>query len=880
MKDIYTFVMERSRLTEAHKAILLEKRGFGDKIVQSAKLFSGGPHNQHLEVELLEKFSEQDLLSSSVFVFDERQKKSVLNPILLSETNTIEGKTVDGIIIPYLDAEDRAYVLRPHKLGLKGVPAEVYQEKNLKSEPGEIIITEGEFKALAGMSMGIPTIAIPGISSFSETKFPQLLEFLKLKKVKQIVIIFDNEVKDDPNIIHRFKDNPTDRHDTEFYAYYMATKLEESGFETRIGTLPDKWREDGKIDIDGALKQGRGRGDLLKVMFDAMPRNEYLRELPSEAKNAVLRKRAQKRMRGNIKKEFNRYMAHRVRGKSSWDEPISNFVIRVVATHETPDGIRRELEFVNEFSERSSAFTINAESMSSVDKFRSFCLNRGNFSWKGNLDDLMTIWESNFLMMDEGRYIVEADHVGWVEHMKVWLFGNVAITLDGEEKRPDKNGVIWLEKKGIKTTALSVTTGKASIEEGVPYLNLGAKVDMQEVLKKLSESIGPEEAAVALGWVSAVPFMEDVFAYCGSFPFLFVTGQTTSGKSTVAEWLMRFFGVDGGGKALSQTTSVAIQRLLGYYSCLPTFLDEYRNSKEIIPKTGFLRNVYNRQSSGKGVKAEFGLREAKVRGTLIVAGEETPRDPALLSRFIPIFVSRSKRTVNDYNWFQANKGKFSAHLYDILKRRKELGPIFVRTFKEWQDKFVAKGIEDRLALNYATVVAGYAVAFGTSDVKFADWLVKETATIQEEQREERAISVFLDDLLSLKSRKLIDEHYWETDNGHAYIYFHGLHQIWAEAHKKSSADDAFKPQSLRAYFREEPGFEEINVLKKIKGEPRRCLKFNLRGCSQRIKILVDQYHDGEDGDLMIGRDMEVENVPFEVPPLPPAAAGERQPGDE
>ena len=868
MKEIYTFIMEKGVLIDAHKADLLSRRGFGDKIVANARLFSGGPHNLPLEAELAASFKEQDLLSSSVFIFDEKQRKAVMNPILLNETNSIKGKDVPCIIIPYLDREDRAYLLRPHKLGLKSIPCEIYQEKNLTDEPGEIIITEGEFKALAGIALGIPTIAVPGIQSFSESKFPQLVDFLKGKKVKSIVVIFDNEVKDDPNIPARYKENPVDRHDTEFYAYYMATKLEESGFETRIGVLPDKWREDGKIDIDGALKAGKGRGDLMKVMYDAMPRNDYLRELPTEAKQMVLRKRAQKRARGNIKKEFNRYVAHRQRGKSSWEEPVSNFVMKVVATHETPDGIKRELEFVNEFGTRSSSFTIDSNAMSSVDKFRAFCLNKGDFSWKGNLDDLMTIWESEFLMQDEGRYIVEADHVGWIESEKVWLFGNVAINAAGEEKRPDKNGIIWLSKKGIKTTALSMTTGKSSIEEGVPYLNVMAKVDMREVLGKLSESIGREEASVALGWVSAVPFMEDIFAYCGSFPFLFVTGQTTSGKSTIAEWLMRFFGIDGGGKALSQTTSVAIQRLLAYYSCLPTFLDEYRNSKEIIPKTGFLRNVYNRQSSGKGVKAEFGLREAKVRGTLIVAGEETPSDPALLSRFIPIFVSRAKRTVNNYNWFQSNKGKFSAHLYDILKRRNELGPVFAGVFKDWQDRFVAKGIEDRLALNYATIVAGYAIVYGAGDVGFADWLIKETAIIQAEQKEERAISIFLDDLLALKSRKLVTEAYWESNNLRAYIYFHGLHQIWAEQFKKTRGSEAFKETSIRAYFREEPGFIEMNFLKKIKGQACRCLVFDLKKCSQQIKILVDQYVDGEDGEL------------FESPDIGMVRAGEREAGED
>jgi len=839
LKEIYKFLTDRGKLLDSHRNELREKRGFGDKHVLEYRFFSGGSYLAEFESDMLKEFKEMDLLASSTFIFDPKQNRIVINPVLLNENNTVDGKSVSGIIIPYVNRNDEVYSIRPHKLWLKSVTAEIYQGANLKGDPEEIVITEGEFKAVAGCIFGIPTVAIPGIQTFSETKYPQLIDFLKIHGTKRIVIMFDNEVKNDPNIPSKFKTDPSKRYDTQFYAYYMASKLEQSGFGVRIATLPDSWREDGKIDIDGALQQGRLAGEVKRLVYDAVLRNDYLRELDTEAKQVVLRKRAQKTNRGNIKREFNRYVATR-RGKAGaeWDETISDFVMKIVATHDTPDGIKREIMFVSEFGERSKTFSIGADAMSSSDKFRSFCFDKGNFTWRGNLNDLLTIWQSEFLMMDEGRYILESDHVGWIESMKIWLFGNVAIDREGKEIRPDADGIFWMDKKGVKVSALSITTGKSSIAEGVPYLNMSTKIDMNEVLKKLGDTIGKEEAAVALGWVSAVPFMEDVFAQYGSFPFLFVTGQMTSGKSTIAEWLMRFFGIDAGGKSMSQTTSVGIQRILAYYSAMPVYLDEYRNTKDIISKNGFLRNVYNRQSSGKGVKADFGIREAKVRGTVILAGEETPKDPALLSRFIPIFVSRPKRIENHYNWFQANKGKFSSHLYDLIKRRQALGPVFAEAFVKWQKSFISQGIEDRLAVNYATVAAGYTVAFGDTDLNFGGWLLKETQIVQSEQREERAIAVFFEDVISLKSRKLLEGSYWAISGNRAYIYFHGIHQIWSEKYRQARGEEAFKEQSIRAYLKEEPGYIEMNYLKKLNGEARRCVVFDLTKCSRDIQILV------------------------------------------
>ena len=841
MKEIYSFLLERGKLLDAHKLELITKRAFGDKIIADQRFFSGGHYLAEFEEEMAAKFKEQELLTSGVFIYDQNRVR--MNPMLFREVNLVDKKEVSNIIIPYLDREGMAYCLRPHKLGFKGVPSEIFQERNLIGDPGEIILTEGEFKAVAGMAMGIPTISIPGIASFSDMHYGKLVDFLKKGGVKKIVVIFDNEVKDDPNIPGRYKQNPKERHDTEFYAYYMATRLEESGFEVTIGVLPDAWRVDGKIDIDGAMKLGKIGGDLSRVMYDSQPRNDYLRDLPKDAKEVVLRKRAQKNTKGHIKKEFNRYVATRQRGKSVWQEPISNFVMKIVATHDTAEGIRREIEFINEFGKRSGSFSIPGDSMASPDKFRKFCFDRGDFSWKGTIDDLMNIWESEFLMMDEGRYIVETDQIGWVDSEKCWVFGNIAIWHDKETNEsktltPDENGVFWLEKRGIKPSPLLISSGKNSMAGGIPQLYKGAGPSAEEIRDKLAEAVGNEEARVIMGWVVSVAFMEEVFAYYSSFPFLFVTGRWQSGKSTVAQWIMKFFGIEQEGMSISQTTPVAIQRSLAYYSSLPVFLDEFRNTKEVTIKNGFLRNAYNRQSAGKGVRESFGLREAKVRGTLVIAGEETPKDGALLTRCIPIFVSRARRTKDNYKWFVTNKLRLSAFWLDILKRKPELSKKYVESFNEWKDTFSKDGRDDRVAINYATVVAGYAAVFGESDLDFAGWLMKETDSMQIEFREEQAISVFLDDLMAMKTRKLINDDYWVVDRDKIYIYFHGLHNVWSQEYRKTRGEEAFKEGSIRAYLREEAGYIENNKYKNIKGQNKKCIVFDFNKASADLVNLV------------------------------------------
>lgn len=845
-ENIYGPLLESAILTDLHLEELIQKRGLSQETIKRAKLGSGGPQLAAFEEMIMKRleegvYREQDLVLSGIFIHD--GKRIRLNPILLRSSNSVGGKEVSNILIPYFNEHEQIYLIRPHKLGFKDVPSEIYCESNLKDNPPEIILTEGEFKAIAAIQFGFRAISVPGISSFSENKFPVLIKTLKAHKVQRVVIMFDNETKDNPQITARYKSDVNKRYDTQFYAYYMASKLEKDGaFDVAIATLPDGWKDDsGKIDIDGAAAQLKTTGEIKKVVYDAITRNEFLKELPSEAKQIVLRKNQQKYHRSKIQKQFNRYIVTKNTRQGSIDIAISNFVMRVVATHDTPDGVKREVEFTNEFGRRSSSFTVPHESMASGDAFRAFALSKGDFIWRGGTDDLLTIWESEFLMMDEGRYIIESDHIGWIEKKKLWLFGNVAIKADGTEIYPDTNGIFWLEKEGVKPVPLTIASGKHSSMDGMPYLHTTPPVDIMEVREKLSESIGGNEAAILLGWISAVPFMEEIFATYRSFPFFFVTGRWQSGKSTIAEWAANFFGIEDAGKSISQTTAVAIQRSLAYYSCLPVCLDEYRNTKDVIYKNGFLRNVYNRQSAGKGVRdSDFALRDAKVRGTLIIAGEETPKDGGLLSRCIVLFVSRANRKVNHFSWFMKNRTRFSSHFLGILKRKTSLVNDFMRSVEEWKKFFTddAQGINDRTALNYATVVAGYTIIFG-DDINFANWIAKETKNVQVEHSEEQAVSIFLDDLLALRTRKLIDDHYWCVSSNKIYLYFHGLHQIWSQEFRKSRGEEAFKEGSIRAYLKEEPGFLESSVQWRIRGDLKKCMVFSVEKASDDIRNLIE-----------------------------------------
>lgn len=823
---MYELLTSKGVLSDEHKKELIEKRGFNEDVVKQHRFFSGGKYLLDFEKDFVGHFSEDDLTTSGLFVRPE-----------MSGGKLVMAKQIldNRIIIPYLNKEGKAYFVRPHKMGLEA-PIRIYHEKILQRSEPHAILTESEFKAVAGDVFGFRTIGIPGIGSFADAHFEILVKFLQEAKIKQICILYDNEVKDNP-AYPNYKEDAFKRYDTEYFSYLMASGLQKEGIECRIGKLPDSWRRNGKVDLDSALSQGHTNDDIRAIIADAKLPKAFVQELSAEAQSVLNRKLAKKYHRSNISTEFGKYVATRRAGKTEWQETISNFTLRVIARHETSEGVVREVVLVDEFGKFSSSFPLSSTPMVKRDLFADFVMNKGNYVWTGNNDDLANIWKGLFLE-DDGRHIVEPDHVGWIDKEKIFMFGNLAFNDKGEEIRPDKHNIFWRDKHGLKPVPISIHSGNNSISEGVPIISR-TPIDLLDIRKRFVETLGKFEAYQFLGWIGAVHYMENVFETYNCFPFMFITGRRGSGKSTIAEWGMNCFGIETGGKMAGDTTPVAIQRYLAYYSSLPVYIDEYRNTKQIAAKNGFLRNVYNRQSAGKGIKAAFGVREGKVRGTLLVSGEETPEDNALLTRCVVINVRENNRAVNHFNWFQNHRGGLSYLTHYVLSHKPERLAQFMENLKGGKQFFVDAGLDDRMAINYAVIGAGYCAIFGELPTDFQQYLAKESLAVKVEYEQEHAMQVFWNDILAFQSNGKIREPMWVEDGDRIFVYFHGLYTIWAAEHRAVHGVEPFKAAAIRKYMEEEPGFIEFDVLKRIGKYGRRCVVFLKDKAPGALLELVD-----------------------------------------
>ncbi|MGB8658083.1 MAG: hypothetical protein WCE90_09920 [Candidatus Zixiibacteriota bacterium] len=526
--------------------------------------------------------------------------------------------------------------------------------------------------------------------------------------------------------------------------------------------------------------------------------------------------------------------------------PLSNFIIQINNRFITTETQLREVCFINVEGETSKPFILEPSQMVSAQKFKEFCISKGNFIFEGTESDLLELWKLEFAK-DRGKLIFQPDHLGYLTEHNIWLFGNMAIK-DEKTIASDESGIFWIGSQGFKPIPLNM------VGENIEGLPAVVKLPEDETncllahaLANLKENIGGYQAWLALGWVKACVYSAEIFNYFKFFPFLFLYGKHQSGKNTLARWLLAFFGLsDTDGESISESTQTGISRRLSYFSSMPVWLDEYRNDKKVTRLDGFLRNVYNRIGAVKGIKKEFGTRGVTVRATLILSGEQLPEDPGLRSRCIPIQLKKKDRKDELYNWINNTSDKFSAiTLKWILEKNEDNVKNLLTDVETLKNELTGKhGLDTRLAEIYAIPIGAFLSI--NKDQGFFDWAISEAKRDKQSKEEEQILNRFMDDIEALVRKGEIPEQYFEVDQskGEIRLYFNGIHNIWQKDYRLRTGENPFPKQTILDHFKEEDYFIECDR-RYIHGKQQRTLVLDLKKAPDNLKSLSKENEEDE-----------------------------------
>jgi len=286
--DIYTRLIDKATLTPEHRAHLKTQRGFSDTTIDRLKFRSCGSYLRDVVDVLTQEFDLDRMTEAGILL------GGAVSPKLLTP----------NILIPFIDwTKDAVLFIRPHKDGLGGLAMLPYLPEPLQQFT---LLTESEYKAAAAYQFGFSSIGIAGVAAVAGQHFESFVALLRAQSVTSLCILFDNEDKGTLGTTH-YKPDYWDRWDTQYYAYRMARKLEEEGLDVSVAVLPEAWMENGKIDLDMALAQGKTRIDLLAVLRDRRGADGYLHSLPADARVLIERRVARSNLSIPIKRFYNKY---------------------------------------------------------------------------------------------------------------------------------------------------------------------------------------------------------------------------------------------------------------------------------------------------------------------------------------------------------------------------------------------------------------------------------------------------------------------------------------------------------------------------------------------------------------------------------------------
>jgi hypothetical protein len=520
---------------------------------------------------------------------------------------------------------------------------------------------------------------------------------------------------------------------------------------------------------------------------------------------------------------------------------LSNFTMDILRVHQQADNALMQIRFKRYDGKNFGEYSITTKDMATSKDFKAYCFNKGRkLFWDGDDKDLTNLWKLELSKIDD-KITRDIARVGYIEEHDLWIFGNVAIDKDGNEL-PFKDGSFLIDKdNGIRPIPLT--------QDAIITLNK-EKYDTTEAEIKLGKGIGALNIKLALGWIAAQPFSGKIIPNEGGFPFLFASGATRAGKTTTGELVMNFAAQKSKAFQIGQSTAVGMERTLSYYSHCPVFYDEYSLEKKIADKENFLRSIYNRTPRQKGTREGQNVIQPPIRGTLFLAGETTPDDSALLSRAVRLFVANAKHSPEDLIWFNENRSKFSYFFYDLLRRRKQLEPAFIKKYQKIKNDFVSKDIESRTALHYAIVSAGYIIARGldqSDEDSFLDDVLREAIKSMRENTDELVTNIFLDDILAMQANGKFKHNLWAVGTDEIKIYFSGLYAEWEKETRAKGKENRFSGATIKSYLQSHESFICGDRQVKINGSNLRCMVFNKEKCFEQLRTLVGadagDYHD-------------------------------------
>lgn len=317
-----------------------------------------------------------------------------------------------------------------------------------------------------------------------------------------------------------------------------------------------------------------------------------------------------------------RYM--RQRGENVY--ALTNFVVRPLEMLVAEDETQMTCDLVTMYGE-TFRLSFMTSDFTTAQKFKAVLNKRTiSLSYMGSDGDLEVLKAYLASLKWAVRYGVKA--LGIHEHNGRWAY-------------VDQNGAFMAG--GELVDDLIQLNKDASIDSRVTQVMAIDADGMAALGKNLLEYNEPAKTVTVLGWCAGC-YVKEMLRTAGiKYPHLMLIGEAGSGKSTTLERII--LPLFGRKKVIAapQVTAFTLMKDAASSNVFPQALDEYKPSKIDKGRNGILLNHFRDSYDGhEGVRGRSDQSQVSyaMLAPLVVAGEESPDEPAVRERCMELLFSK------------------------------------------------------------------------------------------------------------------------------------------------------------------------------------------------------------------------------------------------
>lgn len=430
------------------------------------------------------------------------------------------------------------------------------------------------------------------------------------------------------------------------------------------------------------------------------------------------------------------------------------------------------------------------------------------------------------MLMDIEITLHEISYIGHNPEHDIFALSNCIITYDGKIHFPNELGICEIEDKKYYLPAVS-STNKNDI--GFDFIRKysfqDAKIDFKKWAELIYISSGVKGSIGILYMILAL-FWDIVYYHFQHFPFLFLFGQYSTGKTSFVKHFLKLFGKNIDGTSLTSTTA-GINRTVSLLSNGINYLKEYTSETDKEHKE-FLLSAYDGIGRTTGASTnDLKTNVQIIRSALILDGNEHPSENgAVISRFIALTFKKLPFTEKEKEAFRelASFESFSPVLIELLKCRKLFSSSFREIFGKIDKEIEDLSLDTRIREHVALILTPFRILnhqlkfpFTWEEVKkeIIDYAMEQQSVMSENKETTifwKAFERYQDELLNIKPPAFkwqYPDEIINSNTGIIYLRFEPCYQYYI----RYCRDNQIRPvnkSTLRKFLIETKSFDKPN----------------------------------------------------------------------